>query len=145
MLRNLQALDHDLCMAHLSTTAPQKTLWPDHHIEFNAVVMEYRRGYHLERWTEGESEYGLSMPTQISILAVCAMKVLVAFSGGRSSAMMLHMLMEKGEQVDACCSITRARNGQKHCDFVQECSDRWGAGIVWLEYDYIADRTRNRQ
>ena len=68
MLCNVQALEHDLCIAHLWTTAPQVTLWPDHHIEFNAVVMEYRRGYHLERWTEGEIEYGLSMPTQIRIL-----------------------------------------------------------------------------
>ena len=69
MLRNVLALDHDICIAHLWTTAPQVTLCPDHNIEFNAVVMEYRRGYHLERWSDGEIEYGLSMPTQISILA----------------------------------------------------------------------------
>ena len=69
MMRNVQALDHEICIAHLWTTAPQVKLWPDHHIEFNAVVVQYRRGYYLDSCADGEIEYGLSMPTQISILA----------------------------------------------------------------------------
>ena len=55
------------------------------------------------------------------------MKRIVSFSGGRSSAMMLHILMENGEQVDAVLFYNTGKERPETLDFVQEWSDRWEA------------------
>lgn len=66
--------------------------------------------------------------------------VQVAFSGGRTSAYMLWHLIEVNG-LDAINSdrvvVTFQNTGREMpetLDFVQECGDRWGVRIVWLEY-----------
>lgn len=66
--------------------------------------------------------------------------VQVAFSGGRTSAYMLWHLIE-ANGLDAINSdrvvVTFQNTGREMhetLDFVQECGDRWGVRIVWLEY-----------
>lgn len=63
--------------------------------------------------------------------------VQIAFSGGRTSAYMLHHILEANgdltDRVQVCFQNT-GREMPQTLDFVQECGDRWGVPIVWLEY-----------
>lgn len=63
--------------------------------------------------------------------------VQIAFSGGRSSAYMLHQILEANgglpDRVEVAFQNT-GREMPETLDFVQECSDRWGVHVVWLEY-----------
>lgn len=66
--------------------------------------------------------------------------VQIAFSGGRTSAYMLWHLIEangldeiNGDRVVVAFQNT-GREMPETLDFVQECGDRWGVRIVWLEY-----------
>lgn len=66
----------------------------------------------------------------------------VRFSGGRSSAMMLHGLLQRGEfdpSRDVCVFSNTGEEMAATLDFVQECATRWGVPVVWLEY-----RLKNR-
>lgn len=69
--------------------------------------------------------------------------VQIAFSGGRTSAYMLHQIIEANgglpERAMACFQNT-GREMPATLDFVQEVSDRWGVPIVWLEYRPDAPR-----
>ncbi len=61
----------------------------------------------------------------------------ISFSGGRTSAYMLHRILDAhdGDLPDGV-HITFANTGKEMpqtLDFVKECSDRWGVPIVWLE------------
>jgi 3'-phosphoadenosine 5'-phosphosulfate sulfotransferase (PAPS reductase)/FAD synthetase len=60
----------------------------------------------------------------------------VSFSGGRTSAYMLRQVLDNNDDlVDLI--VTFASTGKEHpatLDFVQECSERWGVQIIWLEY-----------
>ena len=67
------------------------------------------------------------------------MKRTVSFSGGRSSAMMLHLLLERGETPDAVLFYNTGKEREETLDFVQECSERWSVDTTWLEYDYLPD------
>ncbi len=63
------------------------------------------------------------------------MKV-ISISGGRSSAMMLKIMLDNG-QVDSDTIVVFANTGREHdatLDFVRECEIRWGVPIVWLEF-----------
>lgn len=63
--------------------------------------------------------------------------VSIAFSGGRTSAMMLHHILEANGGLPERAVVTFQNTGREMpetLDFVQECGNRWGVRIVWLEY-----------
>lgn len=63
--------------------------------------------------------------------------VAIAFSGGRTSAYMLHQIAEANGGIPARCVVGFMNTGREMpetLDFVQECSDRWSIPVVWLEY-----------
>ena len=67
----------------------------------------------------------------------------IRLSGGRSSAMMLHGLLARGEFLpergDKVIFSNTGLEANETLDFVQECGDRFGVSIHWLEY-----RLKNR-
>lgn len=72
---------------------------------------------------------------------------LISFSGGRTSGFMLkHILDAHGGTLPADVHVAFANTGREMpetLDFVQECSERWGVQITWLEFDADAEhRTR---
>lgn len=63
-------------------------------------------------------------------------KTVVSFSGGRTSAYMLRQVLDANDDHSDLLVIF-ANTGKEHpatLEFVQECSDRWGVPITWLEY-----------
>jgi len=66
--------------------------------------------------------------------------VAIAFSGGRTSAYMLRQIIEANglDEVNSDRVVVSFQNTGREMpetlDFVQECSDRWGVRVVWLEY-----------
>jgi hypothetical protein len=65
-------------------------------------------------------------------------RVQIAFSGGRTSAYMLHHLLEANGSFDpARVQVVFGNTGREMpqtLDFVRECGKRWGVPIVWVEY-----------
>jgi 3'-phosphoadenosine 5'-phosphosulfate sulfotransferase (PAPS reductase)/FAD synthetase len=62
--------------------------------------------------------------------------VQISFSGGRTSAYMLHQIAEANGGVPDRCRVVFANTGREMpqtLDFVQEVGDRWGIPIVWVE------------
>ena len=62
--------------------------------------------------------------------------LLISFSGGRTSAFMAKFLLEmypKREKVFVFANTGKERN--ETLDFVNECDNRWGLGVVWIEFD----------
>lgn len=69
--------------------------------------------------------------------------VAIAFSGGRTSAMMLHEILRANGGLPDRAVVSFQNTGREMpetLDFVQECGERWGARIVWLEYRPEAPR-----
>lgn len=63
--------------------------------------------------------------------------VAIAFSGGRTSAYMLHHIIEANGGLPDRVVVSFQNTGREMpetLDFVQECGDRFGVKIVWLEY-----------
>ncbi len=63
--------------------------------------------------------------------------VQLAFSGGRTSAYMLHQILEANGSLPKSCVVSfqnTSREMPETLDFVQECGERWNVPIVWLEY-----------
>lgn len=63
--------------------------------------------------------------------------VQIAFSGGRTSAYMLHQILEANGDLPERVVVSFQNTGREMpetLDFVQECGERWGVRIVWLEY-----------
>ncbi len=63
--------------------------------------------------------------------------VQIAFSGGRTSAYMLHQILEANGGLPDRAVVSFQNTGREMpetLDFVQEVGDRWGVRIVWLEY-----------
>lgn len=63
--------------------------------------------------------------------------VQVAFSGGRTSAYMLHQIIEANGGLPNRAKVVFANTGREMpetLDFVQECSDRWSVPVAWVEY-----------
>lgn len=63
----------------------------------------------------------------------------VSFSGGRTSAFMLFMVLlnNSSEDIAKYLLIIFANTGKEHpatLDFVRECAERWAVPIVWLEF-----------
>lgn len=65
-------------------------------------------------------------------------KVQIAFSGGRTSAFMLHQILEaNGSIPEDRCEVTFQNTGREMnetLDFVAEVGRRWHVPINWLEY-----------
>jgi 3'-phosphoadenosine 5'-phosphosulfate sulfotransferase (PAPS reductase)/FAD synthetase len=69
--------------------------------------------------------------------------VAIAFSGGRTSAYMLHHILEANGPLPERVVVSFQNTGREMpetLDFVQECGERWGVRIVWLEYRPEAPR-----
>lgn len=63
--------------------------------------------------------------------------VQIAFSGGRSSAYMLHQILEANGDLPDRVEVTFQNTGREMpqtLDFVAEVGQRWGVMITWLEY-----------
>lgn len=63
--------------------------------------------------------------------------VMIQFSGGRTSAYMLRHILDANGGLPDRAIVTFQNTGREMpetLDFVQECSERWGVPIVWLEY-----------
>lgn len=63
--------------------------------------------------------------------------VQIAFSGGRTSAFMLHNILEANGGLPDRCKVLFQNTGREMpetLDFVAECGSRWSVGITWLEY-----------
>lgn len=63
--------------------------------------------------------------------------VLISISGGRTSAYMLHQILEANGGLRDDVIVAFANTGREMpqtLDFVNECGIRWGVNVVWLEY-----------
>jgi 3'-phosphoadenosine 5'-phosphosulfate sulfotransferase (PAPS reductase)/FAD synthetase len=63
--------------------------------------------------------------------------VQISFSGGRTSAYMLHQILEANGDLPDGCQVVFANTGREMpqtLDFVQECAQRWSVNIVWVEW-----------
>lgn len=63
--------------------------------------------------------------------------VLISFSGGRTSAYMLHKILEANGDLPDRVKVTFANTGKEMpetLDFVNECATRWNVNVTWLEY-----------
>ncbi|MFJ1293922.1 phosphoadenosine phosphosulfate reductase family protein [Paracoccus yeei] len=63
--------------------------------------------------------------------------VQIAFSGGRTSAFMLHQILEANGSLSDRVEVTFQNTGREMpetLDFVAEVSRRWQVGVTWLEY-----------
>ena len=62
----------------------------------------------------------------------------VSFSGGRTSAYLLHLLLnEYGGKLPPDCHVVFANTGKENeatLRFVRDCCVNWGVPIVWVEY-----------
>lgn len=61
----------------------------------------------------------------------------ISFSGGRTSAYMLHCYIEANNGLPADCIVCFANTGKEDeatLRFVQACSDNWKVPINWIEY-----------
>ena len=62
----------------------------------------------------------------------------VSFSGGRTSAYMLRLLLDAhGGKLPADCHVVFANTGKEDeatLRFVRDCAQRWSVPIVWVEY-----------
>lgn len=64
-------------------------------------------------------------------------KVQIAFSGGRTSAYMLHQILQANGPLPQHVQVTFQNTGREMSetlDFVAEVERRWSVPVVWLEY-----------
>jgi 3'-phosphoadenosine 5'-phosphosulfate sulfotransferase (PAPS reductase)/FAD synthetase len=69
--------------------------------------------------------------------------VAIAFSGGRTSAFMLHEILQANGPLPERVVVSFQNTGREMpetLDFVEACSARWGVRVVWLEYRPEAPR-----
>lgn len=69
--------------------------------------------------------------------------VQIAFSGGRTSAYMLHQILDANGGLRDGVEVTFQNTGREMpetLDFVAEVGQRWGVSITWLEYRPTAPR-----
>ena len=63
--------------------------------------------------------------------------VQIAFSGGRTSAYMLHQILDANGGLPDRARVVFANTGREMpatLDFVAEVSQRWGVNVAWVEY-----------
>lgn len=66
-------------------------------------------------------------------------KRVMAFSGGRTSAMLLRLELDGGVPPDHVLFCNTGKESENTLRFVQTCSEEWGVDVTWLEYRYRAD------
>lgn len=60
----------------------------------------------------------------------------ISFSGGRTSAFMLHKVLEENGGLPECARVVFANTGKEMpetLDFIEECSQKWDVPINWVE------------
>lgn len=70
--------------------------------------------------------------------------VQISFSGGRTSAYMLHQIIAVNGDLSDRVQVVFANTGREMpdtLDFVQECASRWGVKVIWVE---DADRVKDQ-
>jgi len=68
-------------------------------------------------------------------------KIIVSFSGGRTSAFMSKMLIDQhGKDRVVCVFANTGSEDDRTLDFVNECDNRWGLNVVWLEAKVNAEK-----
>lgn len=63
-------------------------------------------------------------------------KLLISFSGGRTSGYMLRHILDSDGYADWEKIVVFANTGKEHentLEFVKKCSDEWGVEIIWIE------------
>lgn len=73
----------------------------------------------------------------MSVFTLPAGNVQIAFSGGRTSAYMLHRILEANGDLPDRVEVTFQNTGREMpqtLDFVAEVGRRWGVMVTWLEY-----------
>lgn len=61
----------------------------------------------------------------------------ITFSGGRTSAFMLHKILEANDGLPEDAIVCFANTGKEEeatLEFVRDCSEKWNVPITWLEY-----------
>lgn len=61
----------------------------------------------------------------------------ISFSGGRTSAYMLHRVLESNNGLPDCAVVGFCNTGKEDpltLRFVRDCSERWAVPITWIEY-----------
>lgn len=79
----------------------------------------------------------LALKVDLSPYALPEGHVHIAFSGGRTSAFMLHQILEANGDLPDRCVVSFQNTGREMpqtYDFVAEVGLRWGVEITWLEY-----------
>ena len=74
-------------------------------------------------------------------------KVLISFSGGRTSAFMLYKILEANNGLNENVKVVFANTGREMpetYDFVQRCGDEWNIKINWLEFDSYKVSQKNK-
>lgn len=74
--------------------------------------------------------------TNLNHYVLPAGNVQISFSGGRTSAYMLHQILEANGGLPDRAKVVFANTGREMpqtLDFVQEVSDRWAVPTVWVE------------
>ena len=69
----------------------------------------------------------------------------ISFSGGRTSAYMLwRVLQSNGGLPDEAkvCFANTGKEDEATLQFVHDCSVNWGVPIVWIEFEYNADKDK---
>lgn len=71
----------------------------------------------------------------------------ISFSGGRTSAYMLHQVLQAGGGVlpseAIVCFANTGKEDEATLKFVKDCQDNWNVPITWLEY-VDAEETKDR-
>lgn len=74
--------------------------------------------------------------------------VQISFSGGRTSAYMLHEILQANGDLPERCRVLFQNTGREMpqtLEFVNECAHRWGVDIIWLEYDRVDNKPTFKQ
>ena len=67
----------------------------------------------------------------------------ISFSGGRTSAYMLHQVLETHGGLPDNFKVVFTNTGREMpetLDFIQECSDRWNVAVDWVELRVVDDK-----
>lgn len=107
-----------------------------------------RKNTSADRSTEGVS--GHAVGNQWAALDCYKIKpgqsTCISFSGGRTSAYMLRQILDaNGGGLPENTHVVFANTGKERpetLDFIQECSERWGVRVRWVEWQREAPRWR---
>lgn len=82
-------------------------------------------------WLQSQSRNNMKSPYLITE-PTC-----ISFSGGRTSAYMLHKVLEANNGLPDCARVVFANTGkemEETLEFVRDCQVNWNVDITWIEY-----------